>query len=191
MENRAIGIRGHGVLATINRQLLCFEERCSRNRQCLIKCANDLINHTLPNYLTGVNGKKVQKEVCLVIPFTCYGFKQAIQMIGSRRPLFTSIDTDNIVIKADNPREPYIIHSIEISQSVEYKKGRKHLTFEELISWCMIADIAPNTAFFSPNSMVGGQIVGLAFDNHKNPKVVTSSVRNGVNMLTRHQEVIV
>ncbi len=192
MNNQAIGARGNAIMAEINKQLLIFEEKNRRNQQCLMECTSDLIDRALPKYLTGEKGKTVQKEACLVVPFNCYSFKEAIQTIGSRKPLLTQVNTNDIVIKAaSNPSKPYIMHSIEINHSVEYKKDRKHLTFEELISWCMISDVPANTAFFSAESKINDQIVGIAFDNHRNPKVITSNTRNSVNVLTRHREVIV
>lgn len=189
MNNPAIGNRGRSIVEAVEYNLLRFEELMPNNQQDLVKRIHDLVCRTLPAYLTGTNGKKVQKEACIVFPFTCYSFKKSVKMTGSGKPLLSAINTEDIVTTNQTPDKPYIIHSITIEQAMYNKKDRVYLTFEELVSWC-IFNSAPNTAFFAASSTINKKLVGIEFDKKKNPKIIDSNVCSGINMPTRHREVI-
>lgn len=166
-----MGKQGSGILKQAEEQFIRLEERGCGGKQ-FVKQAGGLVKDVLVNYLSTPKGKNVCGQICLVIPFGCRRPSRIMEMVGSGRPLIPQVDIDKMTDTVRAPEDPYIIYDVRMEQTAYPTAGRRHLTFEELVSWCVMNEPGPETAFFSLNSKVGGQYVGIEFDRNKNPRIV-------------------
>jgi len=165
-----MGKHGSGILGQVEGQIIRLEE-CGWNGQPFVREANRLMEDILPRYLSSPEGKAVRGQICLVIPFGCKRLNRIMEVIGSGRPLIPQAEIDRMTDAIAAPKNPYIIYDVRKEQTAILKAGRRHLTFEELVSWCVMNDPGPETVFLSLGSKTGGQYVGIEFDRNKNPRI--------------------
>lgn len=175
-----LGKKKMSILEQAEKQFIKLEESGCSDSQRFMKQASELVYTDFPAHLTG-EGKDIKGPICVVIPFESRSHHKMLDMLGNS--LNTRVDFHLIEDCLEGlPNTPYIISDVRTEKTIKLDKGRRHLNFAELVSWCLHYKPDPGI-YLSPCSKLKNELVGLEI-NGNDHRIISTPHAYGGNILS-------